>query len=206
MNAGATYQLKAVLRGISPMIWRRLQLATTTTIADLHHILQIAFTWDDFHLHRFHIHGRDYGVAYPGGMHFRDDPNQVCLGDFSLRVGERFWYEYNFFASWVHNLRIEQIRPAAPPSVPTCIAGARAAPPESCNGPQAFLALRQHYTRPHLLTRFAELMTACPPDREQVLQELPIIAYWLDIDRFPRRRVNQRLAQYAAGDDAWLEA
>jgi hypothetical protein len=36
------YQLKVVLQGISPMIWRRLQIRDDTSIADLHYILQIA--------------------------------------------------------------------------------------------------------------------------------------------------------------------
>ena len=48
------YQLRAVLRGISPLIWRRLLVRSdTTTIVQLHEILQVAFGWDDMHLHRF---------------------------------------------------------------------------------------------------------------------------------------------------------
>jgi hypothetical protein len=35
------YQLKVVLLGISPMIWRRLLVRHDSTIADLHHSLQI---------------------------------------------------------------------------------------------------------------------------------------------------------------------
>jgi hypothetical protein len=36
------YQLKVVLLGISPMIWRRLLVSDDCTITDLHYILQIA--------------------------------------------------------------------------------------------------------------------------------------------------------------------
>jgi hypothetical protein len=35
------YQFKVVLRGISPMIWRRLLVHGDSTIADLHYTLQI---------------------------------------------------------------------------------------------------------------------------------------------------------------------
>src|SRR6266511_2473044 len=49
------YQLKVVLLGISPMIWRRLLVRGDSTIADLHHILQIAMGWTDTHLHQFRI-------------------------------------------------------------------------------------------------------------------------------------------------------
>ena len=30
--------------------------------------------WADEHLHRFVIHGREYGISYPGGVGFRDNP------------------------------------------------------------------------------------------------------------------------------------
>jgi len=62
------YQLRVVLLGISPIIWRRLLVRGDSTIADLHDILQITFGWSDDHLHRFLIHGKQYGVAYLGGM------------------------------------------------------------------------------------------------------------------------------------------
>jgi hypothetical protein len=53
------YQLKIVLTGISPMIWRRLLVRSSTTIAELHYIIQIAMGWEDEHLNRFHIYGKD---------------------------------------------------------------------------------------------------------------------------------------------------
>ncbi|MEJ8824841.1 plasmid pRiA4b ORF-3 family protein [Variovorax humicola] len=72
METGASsgqevHQLRVVLRGISPLIWRRLLLRGDTSIARLHQILQIAFGWQDMHLHRFDIRGREYGVHRDGG-------------------------------------------------------------------------------------------------------------------------------------------
>jgi Plasmid pRiA4b ORF-3-like protein len=46
------YQLHVWLCEISPLIWRRLLVRSDSTIADLHHTLQIAMGWDDAHLHR----------------------------------------------------------------------------------------------------------------------------------------------------------
>ncbi len=57
------YQLRVVLRGVSPLIWRRLLVRSDTSIADLHTTLQLALGWSDEHLNRLVIHGRDYGVA-----------------------------------------------------------------------------------------------------------------------------------------------
>jgi Plasmid pRiA4b ORF-3-like protein len=90
------YQLRAVLLGISPIIWRRLLVRGDSTIADLHVTLQTAFAWCDDHLHRFFIHGKQYGVAYLDGITFRDDQRLIKLSDLSLRVKEKFLYEYDF--------------------------------------------------------------------------------------------------------------
>jgi len=51
-----------VLRGVSPLIWRRLLVRSDSTIAELHRALQIAFGWSGEHLHRFVIHGPMHGM------------------------------------------------------------------------------------------------------------------------------------------------
>jgi hypothetical protein len=81
-NPGAVcvYQFKVVLRGVSPMIWRRILLRSDQTIADLHYTIQIAMGWSDSHLHRFHIHGKDYGVAHEGGIMVRRQPREGSPG------------------------------------------------------------------------------------------------------------------------------
>ncbi|PZS12453.1 MAG: hypothetical protein DLM60_22275 [Pseudonocardiales bacterium] len=108
------YQLRVVLAGSSPLIWRRLLIPADTTIAGLHAILQAAFGWSGEHLHRFVIHGREYGIAYCGGPGFREDTRTVRLGELGLRPTERFCYYYDFTDGWCHDLRLEQILPAPP--------------------------------------------------------------------------------------------
>ena len=89
-------QLRAVLRGISPLIWRRLLVPSDTTIAQLHEVLQVAFGWEDMHLHRFEIRGREYGLSREGGVFYDTDARKVRIGDLKLRRMERFTYEYDF--------------------------------------------------------------------------------------------------------------
>lgn len=55
-----------VLAEISPLIWRRLRVTGSTTLAELHQILQTAFGWDDDYLHAFTIYGTT------GGCHTSD--------------------------------------------------------------------------------------------------------------------------------------
>ena len=118
------YQLRVVLDSMSPLIWRRLLVPGDYSIADLHFILQIAFDWDDWNLHRFFIHGKDYGIYHSGGMSFSDDPYQVRLADFKFRKGEKFLYEYDFFNGRKHLLRIEDILSVDPKKqYPLCTGG-----------------------------------------------------------------------------------
>lgn len=133
------YQLKVSLRGLSPMIWRRLLVSSTTTIAHLHAILQVAMGWEDVHLHRFRVHGKDYGIYREGGLCFADDPAQVTLADLKLRASERFIYEYDMGDGWLHDLILEQVLPDDPrKTYPVCTAGAGDCPPEDCGGPGGY--------------------------------------------------------------------
>ena len=58
------------------------------------------------HLHKFSIQGKEYGISYPGGIFFKDDPKSVYLKDFQFRDKECFLYEYNFFDGWEHKIRM----------------------------------------------------------------------------------------------------
>ena len=92
------YQLRVVLCGVSPLVWRRLLVVSTTSIAELHEILQSAFGWSGEHLHRFLIHGAAYGIPHLGDADFREDARRVPLSRFRFHCGERFRYEYDFTA------------------------------------------------------------------------------------------------------------
>jgi len=69
----SVYQIRVVMQGISPLIWRRLLVRSDMSLASLHTTLQIVFAWSDVHLHSFCIHGKEYGSARPGGPGFDGD-------------------------------------------------------------------------------------------------------------------------------------
>jgi len=157
---GAVYQLRVVLAGISPMVWRRLLVPAETSIAGLHEILQTAFGWSDEHLHRFTIHAVEYGLWRPGSAGFSRDARQVRLGEFGFRRGERFTYEYNFTAGWRHDIRVEEILPRSPRRrYPAFAGGARQAPPEHFGSPEEFLALLQRWPLALIAIRMAEIIS-----------------------------------------------
>src|SRR6266702_1121442 len=162
------HQLRVVLRGVSPLIWRRLLVRSDSTIADLHATCQRVLGWSDEHLNRFVIQGREYGVWHDGGIGFRDNPRHVRLANLGLRVCERFLYGYDFTDGWQHDVRIEQILPLDPRrSYPLCIGGRRAVPPEDCGGPWAFLELRQHYSALRIAEWLLELLKPLTSDDGQ---------------------------------------
>jgi Plasmid pRiA4b ORF-3-like protein len=143
-----TYQLRIVLRGVSPLIWRRLLIPSNIDLARLSRILQILFSWSGEPMHLFHIHGKDYGTAYAGGISSSNDSRQVRLSDFHLHRRERFLYQYDFTAGWELEIRLENILPFDPArSYPICIGGKRAGPPEHCLGALAYLQWRDQYFR-----------------------------------------------------------
>lgn len=56
------YRLYIFLLDIAPPIWRRIELSSETSLAQLHKILQTVMGWQDYHLHEFEIGGQRYGV------------------------------------------------------------------------------------------------------------------------------------------------
>ena len=104
------YLIKITLRGISPMVWRRLSIPGTASLAMLHDSIQIINGWDDTYLNQFRIFGKNYGVYHDGGMSFNDNARTVYLDDFGFEVGDKFTYEYNFFQHIMHDIRIEKIQ------------------------------------------------------------------------------------------------
>jgi len=131
-------QMLARVRGVSPPVTRRLQIAEQTTLKQLHAALQVAFGWVDEHLYTFQIRGTPFGdpsrgieLALAGGV-------DVPLAAFGFEVGEAFRYEYNLFVPWQIDCRIEA-RSLISARRPIGCLGARGDPPdEEPGGPARY--------------------------------------------------------------------
>ena len=144
------YHFHVRIRRIRPMVWRRLLFRSESTLANLHDTLQIAFGRDDSQLHRYRIHGPDFGLSHVGGPTFSSEARQVRLAEVQFRGNRRFLYEDEFGDGWHHEVRIEgdpEVESMRPN--PVCISGQRAASPEHCDGIWACLeskvAALMHY-------------------------------------------------------------
>lgn len=132
------YQIKVRLLGISPMVWRRILVPASTTLRELHGILQVAMGWEGIHLFLFDVHAVSYG-----SFDLDASSPDIALQTFELRENERFSYVYDMGDHWEHEIRIEKISvQAAGKSYPNCTGGSGACPPEDCGGPHAYLERR----------------------------------------------------------------
>ena len=132
-------QLRIELRGVKPLVWRRVLVPETVTLAKLHVILQWVMGWTNSHLHEYEIAHRRYGVPndeddWPGAAPLIDERRMRLkpLVEDGLR---RFTYQYDFGDSWEHVIKVEDLvapTSGTPPIV--CLGGANACPPEDVGG------------------------------------------------------------------------
>ncbi|WP_245295193.1 plasmid pRiA4b ORF-3 family protein [Manganibacter manganicus] len=200
-------QFRIWLKGLSPMVWRRVQVPATMTLREFHGVLQVAMGWEGIHLYQFVVHTVRYG-----SWELTAEPPDIGLDALKLRTGSRFLYEYDLNVPWEHEVRLEH-QCAAKPQIhyPCCIGGAGTCPPEDSDGPEAWilqedeaLGLGLDEDLASALEFFADISETRSfailddPDRAEEFREL-----LLRIDRrnallgrtFERQTVNKRLRQ-----------
>lgn len=127
------YQIKVELRGAKPPIWRRLEVPADISLARLHAVIQVAFDWDDSHLHVFETPSGEFGVADAELGHRAEAP--VTLEQVAPDVRSKIRYTYDFGDGWEHDILVEKVLDRdETASYPRCTGGRRAAPPEDCGG------------------------------------------------------------------------
>jgi len=116
------YQIKVTLKGSKPPIWRRIQVTSATTLAQLHHILQRVMGWEGSHLYQFAVGVMAYGDPSMLEEMEGEDARRVTLGTLVRGEKAKFLYAYDYGDSWEHELRIEKVLPVeageALPGVP----------------------------------------------------------------------------------------
>ena len=136
------YVFKIVLQGIRPQIWRRFKVPAGISFHTLHDIVQVVMGWENYHLYRFDVGWKGFTTEpMAGDEHESDEPIDAYLAE----VGYQLFYEYDFGDRWEHVLTLEKFL-VREVTVPRCMAGNRACPPEDCGGPwvyDEFLQSRQ---------------------------------------------------------------
>src|SRR5579872_2271420 len=109
-------RLKITVTDTEPPIWRRVEVASASTLKDLHTVIQAAMGWQNYHLYRFHV-GHEAingpGVGDPGLQGQRSmTAARVSIDDLINGRVKRFGYLYDMGDSWEHEVRIEKVLPA----------------------------------------------------------------------------------------------
>lgn len=126
-----TIRLQVALRDVVPAVVRVVDVPATTTLPEVHDILQVTLGWTDSHLHQFVAGETRYGVPH------EDDDWDEQQAETGVRVRDlpiRFSYLYDFGDGWEHD--IEVIGPGG--DQPHCTYGEGACPPEDCGGPGGY--------------------------------------------------------------------
>lgn len=160
-RSATVLELRIVIKHIAPPIWRLVLVRPTTTLDQLHSVIQETFGWQDYHLYSFIHSGRTFGR--PGSELNFEDSTRMTLQRLGLTAGDTLTYMYDFGDDWHHEVSIVSTRRADPEAFyPRCIDGARAGPPEDCGGPPGYddlLSVLADSTH----ERFAELRTWVGP-------------------------------------------
>ncbi|MEU8976182.1 plasmid pRiA4b ORF-3 family protein [Streptomyces monashensis] len=144
----SVHQLKVSLEGVKPPVWRRLVVPSDVTLGSLHDVVQVAFGWQDMHLHVFEdcLGGR---YAPPEDLDLPVfDEEETALGDVLPRTGDRMDYTYDFGDDWLHRVTVEAVRPAreGEREHAVCAGGRRAMPcAEDLGGVWGLAGLLERY-------------------------------------------------------------
>jgi len=178
------FQLRVSLIDIEPPIWRRLLVPQDLTLPRLHAILQVVMGWTDSHLHQFKIGDVCFAEPHEESEPTPIDYRRITLNQIAPRRGSTCVYEYDFGDSWDHLIEVEDELPAATVtgSLPRCLEGERACPPEDCGGPGGY----------------AEFLEAIgDPNHPEHDGYLEWVGDDFDPERFDLMSVNRILARYA---------
>ena len=147
-------ELRVLLVGSHPEIWRQLEVRGSTSLDQVHGVLQVAFGWEDVHLHRF-TDSNPFAPLRPidGAMpeapqwlptQWCEDPADKAEEDCSLdqllaRGSGVAFYEYDFGDSWLHRIELISRRLATKETPPGRLTGgARRGPLEDSGGMPGF--------------------------------------------------------------------
>jgi hypothetical protein len=145
-SPGDLFDLRVSLRHIEPTIWRALSVPAAVPLAALHEILQVAFGWQNSHLHDFHVGDIRFGMADTEHELLSVDERAAPLGAIA-HEGSTLVYQYDFGDSWEHDIKVERVHGNGEETI-RCTAGARACPPEDCGGVPGYMHLLEVLANP----------------------------------------------------------
>ncbi|WP_207946352.1 DUF6398 domain-containing protein [Actinomadura sp. 7K507] len=144
MRGVRIHRIKITLLDMPVPVWRAVEVAADTTLADLYGVVQKAMGWElGYHLHVFETPKGRFGEPDPESEIL--DAARVTLDD----VAPRFAYIYDFGDNCRHDIVVEETFAADPGTrYPRLTGGAGACPPEDCGGAYGYPLLLEALADP----------------------------------------------------------
>jgi hypothetical protein len=132
------FTFRIQIAGITkPPVWRKLVVPDNFTFEHFHHIIQVAFGWDGYHLYQFSEKGytSDWFIGEPSPEDEDEvrDSRKIKLSQVFGKKGQKFIYVYDFGDNWEHVITLEMIAEGTA-KYADCIDGKGKCPPEDCGG------------------------------------------------------------------------
>lgn len=178
----AVYELLVSLLDLELPVERRVLVRGDCTLAELHMTIQAAMEWENYHLHMFSS-ARGEPLTPNDDRRQAQSERRLRLSQLLHAPGEWLGYEYDFGDRWRHRVELVQFDvPRTERSLPLCIDGRGACPPEDCGGPVGY---------EEMLMALADPDSAEHQERAEWLGHSPKRPF--DPASFDRDAANQRL-------------
>jgi hypothetical protein len=153
------------VKGVTPEIWRKLQVSSDISLERLHTILQVLMGWRNRHLYAFVVDAKRYSPPHDVDDNIgKGNSVQTKLSSIFAKNIETITYEYDFGDGWEIELRNESGPEDIQRNQPTeCIEGSRHGPAEDSGGSRGYMEKARIYGNPHH-KRYLEIRALIGPN------------------------------------------
>jgi hypothetical protein len=121
LSVNQCLQLKVSLARWRPPVWRTVLIPATANLGALHRAIQVLYGWDGDHLHAFRVGRAAYSDPSFQLEETRDEDAMRVVAALNAGGG-KITYEYDFGASWIHEIALQKKAPREPgASYPRCV-------------------------------------------------------------------------------------
>lgn len=140
------YTLRISMKGITPPIWRKVEVPSNITLRHLSELIMAVMGWSGYHMNQFRkgfdtyyepYYQRDGNMEDFGDVRIRHfNQEEYSIGQVIPEKGRIITFEYDFGDSWEHEVKLSSVADYddGEPRQIRFVGGKRACPPEDCGG------------------------------------------------------------------------
>tara|TARA_B100000809_G_scaffold266130_1_gene327468 strand:+ start:1641 stop:2207 length:567 start_codon:yes stop_codon:yes gene_type:complete len=144
------FEFEIKIEGLTPPIWRRVQINAEDTFEDLHMLLQIVFGWQNSQLFEFFVDNLKVTMPDEEGVLEELEKNAFTTPLCSLlKKGQTFSYTYDLEESWGHEVVLVEELENEKLIFPNCLNGELSGPLEDSGGIEGYLHILEILQEPN---------------------------------------------------------